>query len=292
MTQQIYKIGDNIELMRKMPSESVDTIITSPPYWGLRDYGVEGQTGLEDTIEEYHDRLLKVAAECMRLLKPTGIMFWNHGDSYGGSGGSGGDYNEGGLREGQKKVGKSLNTTPKCLTMQNERLIIKMIDEQGWILRNRIIWNKSNGMPSSVSDRFSNKYEPVYMLVKNQRYFFDLDAVRVAYKNPDVGEPYKKNTSHQNTQGKNPGDVWTIPTKPYTGSHFATFPTTLIKPMIKSACPEGGTVLDPFCGSGTVLEVCRKLDRNAIGLELNPDYESLIRKRSMADTPSLASYAD
>lgn len=292
MTQQIYKIGDNIELMREMPAESIDTIITSPPYWGLRDYGVKEQIGLEETIEEYHDRLLKVAAECMRLLKPSGVMFWNHGDSYGGSGGSGGDYNEGGLREGQKKVGKSLNTTPKCLTMQNERLIIKMIDEQGWILRNRIIWNKSNGMPSSVSDRFSNKYEPVYMLVKNQRYFFDLDAVRVAYKNPDVGEPYKKNTSHQNTQGKNPGDVWTIPTKPYTGSHFATFPTTLIKPMIKSACPEGGTVLDPFCGSGTVLEVCRKLDRNAIGLELNPDYESLIRKRSMADTPSLASYAD
>ena len=141
-TIQEYKIGDNVELMKKMESDTIDTIITSPPYLGLRDYGVDDQIGLESTLEEYHTRLLEVTAECMRVLKPTGVLFWNHGDSYGG-----------------------LKDSDKCMIMQNERLIIKMIDNQGWILRNRIIWNKSNGMPSSVTDRFSNKYEPIYMLV-------------------------------------------------------------------------------------------------------------------------------
>ena len=376
-TTQSYKIGDTAELMRNMPAQSIDTIVTSPPYWGLRDYGVDEQIGLEPTLEDYHARLLEVTAECMRLLKPTGVMFWNHGDSYGGSGGSGGDYADGGLREGQPKVGRGGGVS-KCMVMQNERLIIKMIDQQGWILRNRIIWNKPNGMPSSVTDRFSNKYEPVYMLTKNQRYWFDLDAVRTPHKEPErsgikENRLMKKGTdgySHggwdydhriYNPLGKNPGDVWTIPTKPYPDSHFATFPTTLIEPMIKAGCPAeicpacgqareritdkevefisgsgkagnppkgkhaeseqatsgqydirmgpqvtrrtigwtacscgagwiAGTVLDPFCGSGTVLEVCRLLNRNAIGLELNPEYEQLIRERSMANQCALTMY--
>jgi DNA modification methylase len=320
-TTQEYQIGDNVELMREMPAESIDTIVTSPPYWSLRDYGVDGQIGLEGTLEEYHARLMEVTAECMRVLKPTGVMFWNHGDSYGGSGG---DYNEGGLREGQAKVGKN-GGLAKCLAMQNERLIIRMIDDQGWILRNRIIWNKPNGMPSSVTDRFSNKYEPVYMLVKSndtnyyynsktgamQRdkppgtkgeegvdwdwkevgadysqsdtkikakdaenigsprarvhrekkmkkvsywigrdYWFDLDAVRVPHAESSIkrisqnnGNPVfngNKQRGHPtgadtldpkqfcHALGKNPGDVWTIPTQPYPESHFATFPTALI----------------------------------------------------------------
>ena len=340
-TTQTHQIGDNVELMRKMPAESIDTIVTSPPYWGLRDYGVDGQIGLEPTLEEYHARMLDVTAECMRVLKPTGVMFWNHGDSYFGdspirkSAADQFDPNEqhvlkrsaGGIRRSAKSHG---GLRPKCMTMQNERLIIRMIDDQGWILRNRIIWNKPNGMPSSVNDRFSNKYEPVYMLVKSKKYWFDLDAVRVPFKDAsevqyrkklrankeyDVKEPYKTNTPYKHNAaritsqespnrmwknseslerqiaaGKNPGDVWTIPTQPYPESHFATFPTTLIEPMVKAACPDGGTVLDPFCGSGTVLEVCRLLNRNAIGLELNPEYETLIKERSMAHTPPLTAY--
>lgn len=283
-TTQTYQIGDNVEIMRKMRTETIDLIVTSPPYWGLRDYGVAGQIGLERTLEEYHERLLGVTAECMRVLKPTGAMFWNHGDSYGG----------------------------KSLCMQNTRLIIKMIDDQGWILRNRIIWNKSNCMPSSVTDRFTNKYEPVYMLTKNRRYWFDLDAVRVPHAESSIkrisqnngnpifngnkqrGHPTGADTLDPNqfchALGKNPGDVWTIPTQPYPESHFATFPTALVEPMIKAGCPEGGTVLDPFCGSGTVLEVCRPLNRNAIGLELNPEYEPLIKCRSMSHTPPLTAY--
>jgi DNA modification methylase len=385
VSSQTYEIGDCIELLRCVPADSIDTIVTSPPYYFLRDYQVDGQIGLEPTLEEYHDRLLEVTAEIKRVMKPTAVLFWNHGDSYGGSG----------------------NTTAKCLTMQNERLIMRMIDEQGFILRNRIIWHKSNGMPSSVRDRFANKYEPVYMLTKSKKYWFDLDAVRVpakyaevwSRKGGDAGTPHAQNNPRahygrtqkevkrtENAQkaykpngmrdppggskapnafhslGKNPGDVWTINTKPYPESHFATFPTTLIDPMIRAACPaeicpdcghirarivdrefvpqqdvsaekgvrgandqkpmdasnqwQGvprgitsiettgwtacscgagwvtGTVLDPFCGSGTVLEVCRKLNRNAIGFELNPDYETLIRERSMAHTPHIETYFD
>ena len=357
-TTQECRIGDALELLCGMPDEHVDTIITSPPYWGLRDYGVDGQIGLEPTLAEYHERLLKVTEECMRVLKPTGVMFWDHGDSY----------------------------KDKCLTIQNDRLIIKMIDEQDWILRNRNIWYKPNGMPSSVRDAFSNKYEPVYMLVKSKKYWFDLDAVRVPHAASSLerwkqGTPRTETTANVknavvkkhnptyitaksgdllNSLGKNPGDVWTIPTQPYPDSHFATFPTALIEPMIKAACPAeicpvcglarerivdrefvpqqdvsaakgvrgaedqkpmdesnqwqgvprgttthhttgwtscdcnagwiAGTVLDPFCGSGTVLEVCRLLNRNAIGFELNPKYKPLIHERSMAHTPPLTAY--
>ena len=374
-TTQECRIGDARDLLREMSDESVDTVVTSPPYWGLRDYQVGGQIGLEPTLEEYHDRLLEVTAECMRVLKPSGVMFWNHGDSYGGNQGRGaGKGNE------HEQMVSQKNTAPKCLTMQNERLIMRMIDEQGWILRNRIIWHKPNGMPSSVQDRFSNKYEPVYMLTKQGKYWFDLDAVRVPhkcidpkYKNyrPNKVQHFQERSRNQydgkylnmsntpgdsyNPLGKNPGDVWHIPTQPYPESHFATFPTALIEPMIKAACPteicpecgfirervvrqiEGvydgpshqfggkshggmksnvdakqspyyaaetigwtscdcnagwiaGTVLDPFCGSGTVLEVCRLLNRNAIGMELNPEYSPLIMERSMAHTPPLTAY--
>ena len=377
-TTQTHQIGDNVELMRKMEPETFDTIITSPPYWGLRDYGVDGQIGLEPTLEEYHARMLEVTAECMRVLKPTGVMFWNHGDSYGGSasqgfGGKGGTYAE--MAPHGRKRPKIMD---KCLIMQNERLIIQMIDDQGWILRNRIIWNKPNGMPSSVTDRFSNKYEPVYMLVKSKKYWFDLDAVRVPHKTSSVDRWHKGGEDTDDTKfdktspdtsvgnlrnasnplhalGKNPGDVWTIPTQPYPERHFATFPTALIEPMIKAACPAEicpvcemareriteptgtqvagigkysktanhinvsptsslrtkqviekhttgwtscdcdvewivGTVLDPFCGSGTVLEVCRLMNRNAIGMEMNPEYETLIKDRSMSHTPPLTAY--
>ena len=352
-TSQSWKIGDCVELMKEMPDKSIDTVITSPPYYNLRNYQVDGQIGMESSLEEYHKRLLEVTAEIYRVIKPSAVLFWNHGDSY----------------------------DDKCLAMQNERLIIRMIDEQGFILRNRIIWNKPNGMPSSVTDRFSNKYEPVYMLTKQKSYWFDLDSVRVPHAESSIkrisqnngnpvfngnkqrGHPVGADTLDPNqfchALGKNPGDVWTIPTQPYKESHFATFSVALITPLIKTGCPAeicpvcgfareritekfdfgvadsdtayqngnakslsqkrqayrkagfesppapkpvgwtscdcgksfiAGTVLDPFCGSGTVLEVCRKLNRNAIGLELNPDYEKLIAKRSMSYNPPLSEF--
>lgn len=316
MTQNITLINaDVIAGLKSIDKDSIDTVVTSPPYWGLRDYQVDGQIGMESTIEEYHDRLLEVTAELKRIMKPSGVLFWNHGDSYGGSGGSGGDYNAGGLREGQPKVKDSAGT-PKCLTLQNERLIMQMIDSQGWILRNRIIWYKVNGMPSSARDRFTNKYESVYMLTKESKYHFDLDAVRVPAKYQEVwsrkgsapGTPYETTgnnprarwglTKHEIATGrtsgsyhdplhtksvhpsgmKNPGDVWKIATQPHKDAHFAIFPDKLVIPMIKAGCPRNGIVLDPFAGSGTTMKVAKTLGRSAIGIELSEEYCDIIKR--------------
>ena len=177
--------GDTLSELKKLPDECIDTIITSPPYWGLRNYGIEGQLGLEPTIEEYLEKMLEITAELKRVLKKTGSMFWNHGDSYCGGhpGGSihgeitGDRYNESNIpqKTDGRPQGKMEDYQEKCLIMQNERLALKMIDEQGWILRNRIIWYKPNAMPSSVLDRFKNSYEPVYFFVKNNepQYYYN-----------------------------------------------------------------------------------------------------------------------
>ena len=184
--------GDALEELKKFPDNSIDTIITSPPYWGLRDYGIEGQLGLEPTLDLYLEHLLETTAELKRVLKPTGVMFWNHGDCYGGSFQNYGNRTGGQRRKNTRSFNREGNPkerisptayyTAKCLALQNYRLILKMIDNQGWILRNTIIWHKPNHMPSSVKDRFANSYEPIFMLVKNKKYWFDLDAVRLPHK--------------------------------------------------------------------------------------------------------------
>ena len=220
MTNKIDEIknrilcGDALEELKKFPNECVDMIITSPPYWGLRDYGVKGQIGLEPTLEEYLEKILGITKELKRVLKKSGVMFWNHGDAYCSSppGNKFNDKHEVGDglygrlidrngmldknakqiifkkatdnerlyagAEGRLKGGGISGVKQKCLMLQNWRLIIRMIDAQGWILRNTIVWHKPNHMPSSVKDRFANSYEPVFMLVKSKRYYFDLDAVR------------------------------------------------------------------------------------------------------------------
>ena len=267
MTQNITLINaDVIDGLKSIDKDSIDTIITSPPYWSLRDYGTDGQIGMEPTLVEYHDRLLEVTAQLKRIMKSTGVLLWNHGDSY----------------------------DEKSLTMQNERLIMRMIDEQGFILRNRIIWHKPNGMPSSVRDRFANKYEPVYMLTKRSKYHFDLDAVRMPHKDisvdrwckggedtsetkynksmPDTGVGNLRNASNPlHHLGKNPGDVvemaqteWLdycadifdmfaetqgdtmkISTQPHKDAHFAIFPDKLVEPLVKVGCP---SKVCPECG--------------------------------------------
>ena len=252
-------------ILKTMPDAYVDTIITSPPYWGLRDYGAAGQIGLEPTLKEYIESLLLITSELKRVLKPTGVMFWNHGDCYGGSpaGNTGKSANawQRPSRTAAWKAGKlNIKKYDKCLMLQNYRLILRMIDEQGWILRNDIKWHKANPMPSSVKDRFTNTYEPVFMLTKNTKYWFDLESVRKPYifnrwggrhkTNEDVkAKPGDKRAGGQGAlnrmnydcylhSGKNPGDLWTIPTQPFPGAHFATFPEKLIEPMIKASCPE------------------------------------------------------
>lgn len=190
---KIYQ-GSTLEVLKQMPDDFVNCIVTSPPYWGLRDYGIQGQIGLEPTLEEYLNNILAITKELKRVLRPDGVMFWNHGDCYCGSQGQIDAKNPKAM-EG-KLIPHQKDYQSKCMVMQNYRLIIKMIDEQGWINRNNIVWHKPNAMPSSVKDRFSNSYEPVFMLVKNKKYWFDLDAVRIPHKtneNRPMGIDREKN---------------------------------------------------------------------------------------------------
>jgi len=296
--------GDVINSLKKLPDDLVDCIITSPPYWGLRDYDIENQIGLEPTLEEYLNKLLKVTNELKRILKPTGILFWNHGNSYSGGGNPNTRFK---AKDVKIPTIKDTSVKPKCLSMQNYRLVLKMID-QGWILRNIIIWHKPNHMPSSVKDRFTNAYEPVFMLVKNKKYWFDLEAVKEPYLSPTnrfcdkrgnyngkyriddkkLGSPRarmqgtslgRERKARPNPKGKNPGDVWHINTKPFPGSHFAVFPEKLVEKCILAGCPENGIVLDPFMGSGTTALIALKNNRNFIGVELNEKYIEIAYKR-------------
>lgn len=166
-----------LDTMAKMPDNFIDCVITSPPYWQLRDYGYDGQWGLESTYQEYLEHLWSLMDAIYPKLKSGGTVWVNLGDTYAGSGGSGGDYNENGLREGQPKVRPVKSIQNKCLLLIPHRFAIGCID-RGWIVRNDIIWAKRNGMPESVTDRFSKKHEYMFFMVKNQKYYFDLDAVR------------------------------------------------------------------------------------------------------------------
>lgn len=180
---------------------SVDCIITSPPYWSLRDYEVAGQTGQEKSLFDYFYKMLVITGQLYKILKPNGIMFWNHGDCYGGSNQSWGKKKRKELRGSPTERPPTYNFMPKCLVMQNYRLILAMIDEQGWILRNQIIWHKLNHMPSSVKDRLTNTYEPVFMLVKSQKYFFDLDAIRKPHKDVSLERALRAvSSTHKNIE--------------------------------------------------------------------------------------------
>lgn len=247
--------------------------------------GWRGQLGLEPTVELYLSHLMQVMAECWRVLRDDGICFVNLGDTYAGSGGAGGDYNKGGKRSGQPKYkqGKT-NIKPKSLCLVPERFIIACQDT-GWIIRNSIIWHKPNSMPSSVKDRFSVTHETVFMLTKQGKYSFDLDAVRIPYV-PDSDieyraelrkgkvynskEPYKDNfpAPQFNPLGKNTGDVWRIATHPYPDTHYATFPEKLVERMLLCSTKPGDRVLDPFGGSGTVGRVAIRLQRIPVLLDL------------------------
>lgn len=301
--------GDVLAVLKTLASESVDCIITSPPYYGLRDYGVEGQIGLEPTLNEYIDKMLKVTAECKRVLKKSGTMWWNHGDSYAG---------DGKLSKAEHGRARINDYPEKCLLLQAHRLAIRMIDEQLWILRNIIIWHKPNVMPSSAKDRFTVDYEPVFLFTKSKKYWFEQQfenyapASDVIYRQAlranrsyNTKEPYKNNTPYSgnykrgqgsvtsrgddpdglvvggfNPLGRNKRTVWKIPTQPYKESHFATFPEALIEPMILAGCPPGGIVLDCFMGSGTTGQVAERLGRRWLGIELNPEYVKLANART------------
>jgi site-specific DNA-methyltransferase (adenine-specific) len=281
--------GDALEQLKKLSDESVDCVVTSPPYWALRDYGVEGQLGLEPTFQEYINKLCDIFDEVKRVLKKEGTCWVNMGDTYGGTG------------SGQKDTGKHGYTPEAMATTKNKpqsklqgksliqipsRFAIEMTN-RGWILRNEIIWHKPNCMPSSAKDRFTVDFEKVFFFVKNKKYWFEQQLEKLIYK------PHKPNNKKAdlsrldlledriwgNPQGRNKRCVWKVTTKPFKEAHFATYPEALIEPMIKAGCPENGVVLDPFFGAGTTAVVAQKLNRKWLGIELNPEYIEIAKKR-------------
>jgi len=402
--------GDNREVMKTLPGDSIDLVVTSPPYWGLRDYNNEqqiwggnsdcdhvwdggshtwkysggispgytgqfsddrthfeattnycskcgawkGSLGLEPHPQMYVDHIVEVSREIKRIIKPRGSYWLNLGDTYCSMKGS--CYNAGGGKTSLeqpafKELTKNRNPNrmlkPDGGWLQPKQLlgipwrVAMALQEDGWILRNCVIWYKPNHMPESVKDRLTKSYEFMFFFVKQRKYYFNLDKIREPYaessiqrinqptimrqmggdkqhelygdapghgnRPADILKGLAKNlTKHEvatgrignfsyddplhnkayHPKGKNPGDMWEIPTYPFPGAHFAVFPPALIEPIIKAGCPKNGVVLDPFAGSGTALRVARKLGRRFIGIDINPEYVEMCERRVRADSYS------
>lgn len=303
--------GDCRDVMRAMieRKERVQMCVTSPPYWGLRDYGVDNQIGLEISPSEFVDTLVSVFALVHELLDDDGTLWLNLGDSYSSGGRGSRDtktHNKGNSGAAQAHRPPS-GLRPKCLIGIPWRVALAL-QEWGWYLRQDIIWHKPNPMPESVRDRCTKAHEYIFLLSKSESYHFDSEAIAepAIYGNNGSQFHTGKTAEHQlGRTSKKRGDfngktnslkgreafrairdtrnkrsVWTVPTKPYSGAHFAVFPPELIEPCILAGSRGGGTVLDPFFGSGTTGQVCNSLGRKHIGIELNPDYEPLQRERT------------
>lgn len=304
--------GDSLEILKTLESESVDCIVTSPPYYGLRDYGTgSAQIGLEETPEIFVEKLTAVFHECKRVLKDSGTLWLNIGDSYWGSGSRGydftGKFNESSKIQSGSKGTIDLHNLPKLTGDYNDIknkdligvpwLLAFALRSDGWYLRQDIIWAKPNPMPESVTDRCTKSHEYIFLLTKKPKYYFDHDAMQEK-ANPESEKAYKsaffigkqqesfRPDGATNTAGmkvwtglRNKRDVWNVATQPNKEAHFATFPEKLIEPCILAGCPKGGTVLDPFCGSGTTGIVSVRHERDFIGIELNPEYVEMSERR-------------
>ncbi len=333
-----------LEGLKKLPDNSIDCCVTSPPYFGLRDYGHEEQIGAEETPELFVESMIKVFSEVNRVLKPEGTLWLNLGDSYwGGKGMSGSKDAE--YQEARNQNGESINASyqqtggkGKTRPTDKKHLIIKPKDlvgipwmvafalrANGWYLRQDIIWSKPNPMPESVGDRCTKAHEYIFLMSKSAKYYYDAESIKTECKNPEddvrritkattngkstpdierngIRNPTVGGNKHKNlfekgqqvhsmhrtrsehglefyTEKANKRSVWTVTTKPYSEAHFATFPEELIVDCIKAGCPEGGICLDPFMGAGTTAVVARKLGRNYLGFELNPDYIKIAENR-------------
>jgi len=299
--------GDVLDKLQEIESDSVQCVVTSPPYWGLRNYQTEGQLGLEKTPEEYVEKMVKVFREVKRVLKKDGTCFLNLGDSYAGSTGQTGGkglntyQKEANATNSMMKPSKINGLKPKDLCMIPARVAIAL-QADGWWLRQDIIWHKPNPMPESVTDRCTKSHEFIFLLTKSAKYYYDNNAIRepvsdVSLKRAEYGwdcdRPSTKNASMNgegihtkkmgnrfvNPDGRNKRSVWTITTKPYKDAHFAVFPPTIPELCIKAGSKEGDTVLDPFFGSGTTGWVAQRLGRQWIGIELNAEYIKIAEKR-------------
>jgi len=342
-----FKIYNNdvFAALKQMQEQAikVDCVITSPPYWGLRDYGIDGQIGLEKHPQEYIQKIVSVFSEVKKVLKPEGSVWLNLGDTY--FGGGGGNYGTGLESKKECNPANFLNRVKEegYLVAKQKMLIPHRVaiamQEDGWILRNDVVWHKPSHMPSSVTDRLTNSFEYLFHFVQRKKYYYDLDAIREPHKevslerikkpwngerpnmaswsgmkienmcnekgkNPadvwdlksskidseKLGSPrarlnregYSKDNFYH-AKGKNPSDFWSINTEPYPEAHFACFPTKLVRKPLQATCPKEGTVLDPFVGSGTTLLEAQKQCKSGIGIEINPEYVKLIKKRLLGD---------
>jgi len=301
-----YRIiqGDVLAGLATLPDASVHCCVTSPPYWGLRDYGVDGQIGLEPTPAEYVAKMVAVFREVRRVLRDDGTLWLNLGDSYSGSASSGSASSStlvgtpNALRSGCSPSVKSSfdGLAPKNLVGIPWRVAFAL-QADGWYLRSDIIWAKPNPMPESVTDRPTKAHEYLFLLSKSERYYYDADAIAEPYADerngfsgvrPDVAATYSGKSGRdgdtrlampRTKSARNKRTVWTIPTEPFPGAHFAVMPTALVKPCILAGCPTGGTVLDPFTGSGTVAVVAIENGCEFVGCELNPEYVKIAEDR-------------
>lgn len=302
--------GDALDVARTLPAGAADCIVTSPPYFGLRDYGTAGQYGLEATPADYVDTMRALFTELRRVLADDGTLWLNIGDSYysgrGNPGPNSADQKQSARRgwvRPQDKCGVAWSS-PKNLLGIPWRLAFALQDD-GWILRNAVIWNKPNAMPESVTDRLSGRYEHVFLFSKSRKYWFDLDPIR----EPHAEASIKRTAPHRSQPGKaaregagyapgmaghtmalnqmthpagrNPGDVWSIGTKPFPGAHFATFPIELPRRCIAAGCKPGGTVLDPFNGSGTTGQAAQQLGRRYVGIDISAEYLQLTMRERL-----------
>lgn len=322
--------GDARKLIRDMPDGSVNCIVTSPPYFGLRDYhGNPDQIGLEQSPAEYVEKLTAVFREARRVLADDGTLWLNLGDSYSTYPGNRGAST--GINA--KRRGEPWPDAPRGSGLRPPKNLLGIpwrvafaLQDDGWILRNAIVWNKPNATPESVTDRLSNRHELLFLFSKSRRYWFDLDPIREPLARPEalsegtlfggnnggtgkIGSSARRGGSHKSVygnvppgrrrpknggtgdhhsstheRGRNPGDVWSISTRPFAGAHFATFPVELPRRCILAGCRPGGTVLDPFSGAGTTALAAQELGRKAIGIDINPEYHDIALRR-MSDAP-------
>jgi len=305
---QINKIynEDCRETLNRMPDEFINGIVTSPPYWGLRDYGFDGQIGLEKTPELYIQHLVEIFREIKRVLKKDGTVWLNLGDSYATQSGTyGGNNKYKGIQKNIKgnnfkqQAPTNIGLKHKDLCLIPTRVAIAL-QKDGWYIRSDIIWHKPNPMPESVKDRPTKSHEHIFLITKSAKYYYDAEAImeksidnesytgrrkrnihKIALYDPEHADNLSKGNIHNIGKKyplKNKRDVWTVNTKPYSEAHFAVFPEELIIPCIKTM-PKNAIVYDPFMGSGTTAVVAYKLGRRFIGSEANQEYCKMAEKR-------------
>jgi site-specific DNA-methyltransferase (adenine-specific)/site-specific DNA-methyltransferase (cytosine-N4-specific) len=260
-------VGDATTVLRDIPDATFRCCVTSPPYWGLRDYGIAHQIGAEDSVRDYVSHLVEVFREVRRTLTPDGTLWLNIGDSYT----SGGRTWRAGDRKNPARAMGYRPATPLGLKAKDlvgvPWRVALALQADGWYLRSDIIWHKPNCQPESVKDRPTRAHEYVFLLSLSERYHYDHEAVR---ENANGGGGYRNRRT-----------VWSINTEAFPGAHFATFPPALVEPCVLAGSQVGDIVLDPFFGSGTVGEVCRGLGRSFMGIELNPEYALIAMQRLM-----------